>query len=128
MNQTAKELLAKIESHTAQVGVIGLGYVGLPLALTFTERGFRVLGFDVDPDKVEKLNRGESYIKHLDETRLKKATGNLRSDKNIEAAMTARENADLKSVMNCDVNPKTKNQELKTSDESDGCDEKPKLA
>ena len=76
MNQTAKSLLKKIKDHEALVGIIGLGYVGLPLALCFAEKKFKVLGFDVDPEKVKKLNRGESYIKHLDANRLKKATGN----------------------------------------------------
>jgi UDP-N-acetyl-D-glucosamine dehydrogenase len=58
-------LLGRIESGSAVVGVIGLGYVGLPLALTFTNAGFRVLGFDIDADKVRRLEQGESYIGHL---------------------------------------------------------------
>ena len=62
----AGALKTKISEHTAIIGIIGLGYVGLPLALTFCEKGFRVLGFDVDPSKVDALRRGESYIKHLD--------------------------------------------------------------
>ncbi|HSO00156.1 MAG TPA: nucleotide sugar dehydrogenase [Candidatus Nanopelagicales bacterium] len=66
----ADNLLGKITSQNAQVGIIGLGYVGLPLALAFIEKGFRVLGFDVDPAKVEALAAGESYIKHLDPTRV----------------------------------------------------------
>ena len=48
-----------------KVGIIGCGYVGLPLALRFAEAGHRVLGFDTDPAKIEKLNRGESYIRHI---------------------------------------------------------------
>ncbi len=75
MNIHAEQLQEKIDNRTALVGIIGLGYVGLPLALAFTEKGFNVLGFDTDPEKVDKINRGESYIKHLDPTRLKKATG-----------------------------------------------------
>ncbi len=55
----------KIATRTAVVGVIGQGYVGLPLALVFREAGFRVIGFDLDPVKVEALGRGESYIKHI---------------------------------------------------------------
>jgi UDP-N-acetyl-D-glucosamine dehydrogenase len=47
------------------VGVIGLGYVGLPLALLFSRRGFSTSGFDIDPEKVEKLKHGESYIRHI---------------------------------------------------------------
>ena len=62
----AAELLEKMRSHRALVSVIGLGYVGLRLALTFVDKGSRVLGFDVDPEKVAKLNRGECYIEHLD--------------------------------------------------------------
>lgn len=62
----AEELLGKIEGRRAMVAVIGLGYVGLPLALVFAGKGFRVLGFDVDEGKVERLNAGESYIKHIE--------------------------------------------------------------
>jgi len=60
-----KELKEKIISRQAYVGIIGLGYVGLPLAREFLNAGFSVLGFDIDPVKVEKINRGESYIKHI---------------------------------------------------------------
>jgi UDP-N-acetyl-D-glucosamine dehydrogenase len=59
-------LLAKIESGKARVGIIGLGYVGLPLARAFSDRGIAVLGFDVDPAKVARLAQGESYIGHID--------------------------------------------------------------
>jgi UDP-N-acetyl-D-glucosamine dehydrogenase len=53
---------SKVESRTAQIGVIGMGYVGLPLALLFTDQKFKVTGFDIDAKKVETLNRGGSYI------------------------------------------------------------------
>ena len=62
---TRTELLAKIEARTARVCVIGLGYVGLPLLRAFHEAGFNVLGFDVDPVKIQALHRGENYLKHL---------------------------------------------------------------
>jgi UDP-N-acetyl-D-glucosamine dehydrogenase len=58
-------LLEKIADRTAVVGVIGLGYVGLPLLRAFHEAGFAVLGFDVDPAKIDALARGENYLKHL---------------------------------------------------------------
>jgi UDP-N-acetyl-D-glucosamine dehydrogenase len=58
-------LLQKINSGQALVGIIGLGYVGLPLARAFAAKGIGVLGFDVDPTKVIKLQRGESYIGHI---------------------------------------------------------------
>jgi UDP-N-acetyl-D-glucosamine dehydrogenase len=58
-------LVDKIAAKSAVVGVIGQGYVGLPLALVFWEAGFRVLGFDVDAKKIAALSKGESYIKHV---------------------------------------------------------------
>jgi UDP-N-acetyl-D-glucosamine dehydrogenase len=61
----ASALVAKCRDRTAVVGILGLGYVGLPLALRFAEAGFRVIGIDVDPVKVRRLERGESYIRHI---------------------------------------------------------------
>lgn len=58
-------VLEKINRREARVGVVGLGYVGLPLGMAFAEAGFKVLGFEVDARKVEKVRRGESYIKHI---------------------------------------------------------------
>jgi UDP-N-acetyl-D-glucosamine dehydrogenase len=62
------DLKERIDSKSAVVGVIGLGYVGLPLAAAFHRAGFPVLGFDVDPKKIEMLRRGEGYLKHLGPT------------------------------------------------------------
>ncbi len=64
MNQ-AEETLEKIESGSAVVGVVGLGYVGLPLVLGFVERGFRVIGLDIDEKKVGAVMAGQSYIEHI---------------------------------------------------------------
>jgi len=64
------DLMSKIKEKQALVGIIGLGYVGLPLVLRFCEMGFKVLGFDTNVNKVELLNRGESYIKHILSSRL----------------------------------------------------------
>ena len=66
------DLLKKIESHQAKIGVVGLGYVGLPLLMEFVEQGFTTLGFDIDDKKVKILNQGKSYIKHIDSERVKK--------------------------------------------------------
>src|SRR5687768_11157713 len=64
-SDVAAELEKKIRMHTAHVGVIGLGYVGLPLALTFVRPGFAVTGFDVDPRRVSALSEGRSYISDI---------------------------------------------------------------
>ena len=74
------ELKTRFESRTARVGVIGLGYVGLPLALAFAEQGCPVLGFDVDPEKVRTLRQGRSYIPHLDGNGLPKLLASARFD------------------------------------------------
>jgi UDP-N-acetyl-D-glucosamine dehydrogenase len=64
------DLMEKITNKSALVGIIGLGYVGLPLVLRFSEVGFKVIGFDNDSSKVAKLNQGESYIKHIPSSRI----------------------------------------------------------
>ncbi|MFM1919460.1 MAG: hypothetical protein RLZZ303_1094 [Candidatus Hydrogenedentota bacterium] len=61
----SSELVQRIGTRDYTVGVVGLGYVGMPLVLAFCEQGFRVLGFDIDPDKVSLLEKGGSYISHL---------------------------------------------------------------
>src|SRR5262245_3632039 len=66
----ADELFARIESRTARVVIVGLGYVGLPLAETFAWAGYPVLGFDIDADKVARLKRGQSYIGHIEAERV----------------------------------------------------------
>jgi UDP-N-acetyl-D-glucosamine dehydrogenase len=65
MAQWAKLVRGCIDSRTVLVGILGLGYAGLPLARAFVERSIRVLGFDIDTDKVERLNRGLSYFGHI---------------------------------------------------------------
>ncbi len=57
--------IERVKSRSAVVGVIGQGYVGLPLALVFAEAGFPTVGFDVDAEKIAALKRGQSYIRHL---------------------------------------------------------------
>ena len=62
MKQT---LIEKIRGRQAKIGVIGLGYVGLPLLIEFSKENFPVLGFDIDEGKTQKLKKGISYIKHI---------------------------------------------------------------
>jgi lactate dehydrogenase-like 2-hydroxyacid dehydrogenase len=61
----AEAFIARARSRDARLGIIGLGYVGLPLARAACERGFRVVGFDIDPAKVDTLNGGGSYIRQI---------------------------------------------------------------
>jgi UDP-N-acetyl-D-glucosamine dehydrogenase len=61
----AAQLLARLKSNTAQIGIIGLGYVGLPLCMAIAKSGATVTGFDVDTSKADTLNNGKSYIKHI---------------------------------------------------------------
>lgn len=65
------ELLGKIKSKTAKIGIIGLGYVGLPLAIEFGKAGFFVAGFDIDPQKVKVLKEGKSYISYIPPEKIK---------------------------------------------------------
>ena len=82
-----------IEHRTARVGIIGMGYVGLPLMRTFCAAGFSCLGFDIDEGKVEKLNAGRSYIKHIPSSLIKQVLGEGRF----------RASSDPKSLQECDA-------------------------
>ncbi|WP_296277487.1 nucleotide sugar dehydrogenase [Pseudomonas sp. UBA7530] len=73
MNEALALLRERITSGTATVGIYGLGYVGLPLALRFCEVGIKVIGFDIDDYKVDTLNAGQSYIERLTPQRIKNA-------------------------------------------------------
>jgi UDP-N-acetyl-D-glucosamine dehydrogenase len=64
-NSSKVKLLQSIHDRSAVVGIIGLGYVGLPLAIHFGKQGFNVMGFDLDTRKIDRLLHGESYIKHV---------------------------------------------------------------
>ena len=74
-----KDLKQRLASPQATVGVIGLGYVGLPLGLTMAEAGKRVIGFDVDGSKIEKLAAGKSYIRHIEGERIAQARERFRA-------------------------------------------------
>jgi UDP-N-acetyl-D-glucosamine dehydrogenase len=70
-----EESIAKLQSRTAKIGVIGLGYVGLPIALLFAEEGFRVTGFDIDSSKIDMLTSSRSYICRIPQTEIALARG-----------------------------------------------------
>jgi len=80
MSSEGRLLSERIVQRTARVGVVGLGYVGLPVALTFAESGVPVTGFDVDAEKPERLRRAESYLRHIPASRIKRAIEELGLD------------------------------------------------
>jgi UDP-N-acetyl-D-glucosamine dehydrogenase len=70
MAKKQEVLIKKLENKTARIGVVGVGYVGLPLAVVFAEAGFNVVGVDPAEEKVAAINRGESYILDIDSARV----------------------------------------------------------
>jgi UDP-N-acetyl-D-glucosamine dehydrogenase len=73
INVQLTQLISKLENRTAVIGIVGLGYVGLPLMLRYVAVGFKVLGFDIDAAKVAKLNGGRSYIAHIPSRQVEQA-------------------------------------------------------
>ena len=69
--KTYTKLINSLDKRSSTIGILGLGYVGLPLAIRFAEFGFSVIGFDVDQKKVESLNSGSSYIEHISNESIK---------------------------------------------------------
>ncbi len=89
MSATEKAI-EKFKSRRARVGVLGLGYAGLPLACTFAEAGIATCGFDIDQQKIERLNRGESYIDHIPADRIANLAGSGKLQASSDFAGLAR--------------------------------------
>ena len=101
--ELASRLEGAIEGRTAKVGVIGLGYVGLPLVLEFHRAGFPVIGFDIDGGKVDALRAGSSYIAHIDAARIGAAMKGGRFD----ATSDFRRLAEADAILICVPTPLT---------------------
>ena len=71
-----QQLINKLTDKTEIIGIVCLGYVGIPLALRYAEAGYKVLGFDIDPEKVEKISAGKTYIKHIPDEDIQAAVDN----------------------------------------------------
>jgi UDP-N-acetyl-D-glucosamine dehydrogenase len=69
-NDILTQFQNRVAQRTAHVGVVGMGYVGLPIALLFAKKGFETTGFDIDPAKIESLRQGSSYIKHIPDSEI----------------------------------------------------------
>jgi len=101
------KLLEKIRRKDALVGVLGLGYVGLPLVREFVNGGFRTIGFDVDTAKVDVLNRGRSIIRHIPHAEIKRMVERRRFSATTEMARLKKVDA----VLVCVPTPLTENRE-----------------
>jgi UDP-N-acetyl-D-glucosamine dehydrogenase len=100
------ELAAHIQNRTARVGIIGLGYVGLPLARAFATAGLPVLGFDIDTQKVDRLNRGESYIGQIPNASIQAMRANR-----FEATADFDRLAEADAILICVPTPLTESRE-----------------
>ena len=97
------KLIHKINKKSAVIGIFGLGYIGLPLAIRFAEVGFKVLGFDIDKGKVKKLMNGESYIDYIKPLKIKKLLNNF------EATCDFSCSSDVDALILCVPTPLKKN-------------------
>ena len=101
------EFLKKIDAKEAVVGIVGLGYVGLPLMLCFAEKGFHVVGLDVDSRKTTDLMNGKSYIKHIPAERIRKAVDSGL----VKATVDYSEAKSCDAILICVPTPLSKNRE-----------------
>jgi len=99
------ELIKKLRSKKADVGIIGLGYVGLPLVLEFCKAGFPVTGFDIDSKKVSLLKQGKSYIKHIAHSRIKQCSSSFQPTSDFSKL------SDMDCIILCVPTPLNKNRE-----------------
>lgn len=101
INVLKDSFIERIQNRTANIGIIGLGYVGLPLMWTFHEQGFSVMGFDVDPDKIKNIENGQPYIKHLGYSMMER----LAKSKKCSATMDFSGLRDMDAIILCVPTP-----------------------
>ena len=110
-NSDDHSLLDQIEtiyySRKAVLGVVGMGYVGLPLALAAAGAKYRVIGFDIDPKKVDRINSGNSYLKHIGSEQIARAV----NEKKLRATADFQEAKVVDAVIVCVPTPLTANRE-----------------
>ena len=107
MRVMVSPLVDMIRKREAKVGVVGLGYVGLPLGMAFAEAGFPVTGLDIDKRKIEKIDKGESYIKHIPSEPLRK----LSSEGKLKATTDFAKAAEMDCIVICVPTPLTVSRE-----------------
>ncbi|MDD4976798.1 MAG: NAD(P)-binding domain-containing protein, partial [Bacteriovorax sp.] len=96
----------KFKSKKAVIGIVGLGYVGLPLALRYSEENFKVIGFDIDQFKVSKINDGQSFIEHISNAAVTAA-----KKSGFEATTDFKKISDVDAIILCVPTPLTKYRE-----------------
>ncbi|SHE49334.1 UDP-N-acetyl-D-glucosamine dehydrogenase [Microbulbifer donghaiensis] len=102
----AQQLISKLSDKEAVIGIVGLGYVGLPLSLSYSESGYVVLGFDIDASKVDAINAGKSYIRHISSEGVKEA-----SEKGFSATTDFSRITDVDAIILCVPTPLNKYRE-----------------
>jgi len=107
----AKTLEEKFSSRQALIGIIGLGYVGLPIVIRLAQQGFRVLGFDTDPLKVEALNAGRSYIQHIPSDRIAALRQPASGDPKFEATGDLKRLGEPDALLICVPTPLNRHRE-----------------
>lgn len=113
MNETSErevivklELIKRLNDRRARIGIVGLGYVGLPLILRYCEVGYKVIGFDIDQSKVDALTQGRSYIEHIPAIAIEKAV-----EKGFEATSDFSRAAEVDALILCVPTPLNKYRE-----------------
>lgn len=99
-------LITSLKNSQSKIGIVGLGYVGLPLMLRFQEEGYKVLGFDIDEFKVTRLNKGESYIEHIAFDKIKNAVS-----QGFEATLDFKRIPEVDAIILCVPTPLNKYRE-----------------
>ena len=99
-------LITSLKNSQSKIGIVGLGYVGLPLMLRFQEEGYKVLGFDIDEFKVTRLNKGESYIEHIASDKIKNA-----ANQGFEATLDFKRIPEVDAIILCVPTPLNKYRE-----------------
>ena len=100
-------LLDKIQKKEAKIGVVGLGYVGLPLVIEFCKSGFSVTGLDIDEKKIEALSEGKSFIKHIPDEKIQ----TLNEVGSFKASADFEQIENLDCILICVPTPLNKNRE-----------------
>jgi UDP-N-acetyl-D-glucosamine dehydrogenase len=97
------DLIERFNSKQAIIGIVGLGYVGLPLALRYAEVGYNVVGFDIDQQKIDKLAKGQTYIRHIDAAKIAKLI-----DKKLQVTTDFSQARNVDAIILCVPTPLTK--------------------